>query len=318
MIARALRALCDRIRGREAHARSEALGAELAAARIHIGQLSAHVAAMRPGQVAPGSYWPPAAPPSFFADNLAIWAKGAAFADDERFLGAYRRGMQSGHHMGRPRSSELDTHLEWRAHVVVWAALQGVRLPGDFVECGVNTGVYALTICHYLDLNSLDKRFWLFDTFRGIPAHQMSERETQAGRAQMSDAFYSECYELARNSFAPWPGARLVRGTVPETLAEVEIEHVCYLSLDMNIAFPERAALEHFWPKLSDGACIVLDDYGWHGHEEQRDAMDGFAREAGVAILALPTGQGLIVKPPPAHRDGATLSSPPFPSRKGT
>lgn len=72
---------------------------------------------------------------------------------------------------------------------------------------------------------------------------------------------------------------------------------VCYLSLDMNCAAPEIAAAEYFWDKLVPGAVIVLDDYGWQKHDEQQPAFDRFAREKGVMVLLLPTGQGLIFKP---------------------
>src|SRR5438477_421238 len=70
--------------------------------------------------VPPGNVWPIAEPPWFFADNLAIWAKNAAFADEPRFMRAYQRGMQSGHHMVRPKGSDTDIHLEWRTHVMLW------------------------------------------------------------------------------------------------------------------------------------------------------------------------------------------------------
>jgi O-methyltransferase len=45
------------------------------------------------------------------------------------------------------------------------------------------------------------------------------------------------------------------------------------------------------------GAAIVLDDYGWRKHYEQKRAFDEFARQRGTSVLALPTGQGLILKP---------------------
>jgi hypothetical protein len=66
----------------------------------------------------------------------------------------------------------------------------------------------------------------------------------------------------------------------------------------MNCAAPEVAAARHFWPKMSPGGMIVLDDYGFTVHVEQRRAFDSFAAEQGVPLLALPTGQGLILKPP--------------------
>src|SRR5262249_37785130 len=106
-----------------------------------------------------------------------------------------------------------------------------------------------------------------------------------------------ECYEMVSRNFAPFPRAVLVQGKVPDTLSSVAIDKVAYLSIDMNIAYPERKAIEHFWPKLSSGACVVLDDYGWRGYEAQRDTMDDFGRAVGVEILMLPTGQGLVIKP---------------------
>jgi predicted O-methyltransferase YrrM len=76
----------------------------------------------------------------------------------------------------------------------------------------------------------------------------------------------------------------------------VEIKEVAYLSIDMNIAYPERAAIEHFWPRIVPGGVVVLDDYAFAGYDEQRRSMDEFARHAGVPILTLPTGQGLLIK----------------------
>ncbi|SIM81297.1 Methyltransferase MtfD [Mycobacteroides abscessus subsp. abscessus] len=56
--------------------------------------------------------------------------------------------------------------------------------------------------------------------------------------------------------------------------------------------------LRYFWPRLSPGAFVLLDDYANRGRDEQRIAMDDVARELGVSVVALPTGQGLIIKPP--------------------
>jgi hypothetical protein len=100
-----------------------------------------------------------------------------------------------------------------------------------------------------------------------------------------------------RATFAPFPNVRIIKGIVPYTLPEVEAEKIAYLSIDMNAAAPEIAALEHFWDMLVPGAMVVLDDYGFRAHIVQKIALDEFARSHGVSILPLPTGQGLIVKP---------------------
>lgn len=234
---------------------------------------------------------------TYEGDNLKVWHKNTAFLRDPRFRAAYERGMDSGHKIGRAPGSKDDIHIEWRVHVACWAASHARHLPGDFVECGVNTGTLSLAVCEWVDFNATGKRLFLFDTFRGIPPEQVSPREAARGRLAENELLYEECYKVARRNFAPFPRAQLIRGRVPDTLGTVDIPQVSYLSLDMNIAEPEVAAMHHFWPRLVPGALVLLDDYGWLAYVEQKEALDGFAAAHDVQILTLPTGQGLLVKP---------------------
>jgi len=219
-------------------------------------------------------------------DGLAS-AHYPTFQDDPRFLAAYTAGQATG--------SWPHGNLRWRAHVVCWAAARGATLPGDFVECGVNRGGYALTAMTYVDFARLNKRFYLLDTFEGLVATQLSPEERAAG---LRGGGYTPCHEAVQRTFATWGEAvRIIRGVVPDTLSQVESESVAFLSIDMNAREPEIAAAEHFWDRLVPGAAMVLDDYGWRKHAAQREAFDTFARRRGVPLLALPTGQGLILKP---------------------
>jgi hypothetical protein len=108
---------------------------------------------------------------------------------------------------------------------------------------------------------------------------------------------YVSGVEGVRANFAQWKNQRIIVGAVPETLDQVEARTVAYLHIDMNCAPPEIAALRHFWPRLSPGAFVLLDDYANRGRDEQRSAMDTLTAELGVPICALPTGQGLLIKP---------------------
>lgn len=211
-------------------------------------------------------------------------------------MNSYRRGMNSGHKIGRPAGSSEDIHIEWRVFVNCWAARHALLLPGDFVECGTNTGICALSICDYLDLNTTEKKFYLFDTFCGIPTEQASESEK--GKVNENNkTLYENCWEVTKNNFNPFPGVILVRGKVPETFGKVKIDKVAFLHLDMNIAYPEKCALEFFWDKLVPSSIILLDDYGFKGYEEQKRVHDEFAASKQTSILLLPTGQGLLIKP---------------------
>jgi O-methyltransferase len=157
--------------------------------------------------------------------------------------------------------------------------------------------MYSAAICEWLDFNALERDFWLFDTFDGIPVEQMSEAELNGIGGWHNRESYEECYDQTVATFAPWPRCNLVRGRVPETLQDFpDGKLVAYLSIDMNIVLPEIAAIEFFWDRLVTGAIVLLDDYGWATHAAQRDAFDAFALSHGVMILALPTGQGIIIR----------------------
>ncbi|MGE0338853.1 MAG: TylF/MycF/NovP-related O-methyltransferase [Xanthobacteraceae bacterium] len=233
---------------------------------------------------------------SYEGDALALWNKNLDFLTDPKFVSAYRRGMDSGHTIGRPMGSKKDIHIEYRVYICCWAAAHAAKLPGNFAECGTNTGIMSLAICEYIDFNATGKDFFLFDTYNGIPESALSERDRAANRIS-HNKMYFDCYEVAKKNFSPFPKAHLVRGVVPESFHQVDTGPISYLCLDMNIAKPERAAIEHFWPKMVTGGIVILDDYGWNGYKDQKETIDEFATLAGVKVLTLPTGQGMMIKP---------------------
>lgn len=233
---------------------------------------------------------------SYDDGTMKMGGRNVDFLTDPRFVEANQAGLDAGLQFTWPGTGNV-IDMPWRVHIACWAAAHAVHLPGDLVECGVHTGSLSLAICKYIDLNSTGKSFYLFDTFTGIPVEQMAGDELPFRTDENRMYYQQDSYETARKNFEPYPNVRLVRGRVPDTLASVEIEAVSYLSLDMNIAAPEVAALEFFWPKLSTGAIVLLDDYGWTHYRPQKVALDRFAAERKVGIATLPTGQGLLIKP---------------------
>jgi O-methyltransferase len=184
--------------------------------------------------------------------------------------------------------------LQWRVHIVCWFANYAKTLPGDFVECGVNTGAYARAVVEYIDFNSLGKTFFLFDTYGGFVKEQVTETEKAQGIGKYDNA-YRDVYQQVQETFKDF-NVRIVKGTVPSTLTACQSEKICFLSIDMNAVVPELAAAEYFWPRLVPGAVVLLDDYGFPNHITQKNAFDEFAAKRGLVVLSLPTGQGVIIK----------------------
>lgn len=233
--------------------------------------------------------------PRTYAQDGLISVHSHAFMQDSKFIRAYARGVKA---IGGTDSYQW----HWRIHIGLWAANVASRLDGDFVECGVNKGFLSSAIMEYLDWSSLDRDFYLLDTFAGLDDRFVSDRERDVGAIQknaedLRSGFYVNGADSVRANFAQWPRARIIVGAIPETLAQVKAQRIAYLHLDMNCAPPEVAALAYFWDLLVAGAPVLLDDYAYLGYSQQKLAMDDFARERDVAICSLPTGQGLLIKP---------------------
>ena len=193
--------------------------------------------------------------------------------------------------------TELNMDMRWRYYMVCWFAESVKHLQGDFVECGVYKGGYSLALADYLQFNTLDKNFWLLDTFNGLVKKHLTKAEIESGLFEHYEGRYEECYDAVVKTFKPYPNYKIIQGPVPDTLPQCKAEKICYLSIDMNITEPEIAAANYFWDKMVSGGVIILDDYGFTAHENQKQAFDAWVAEKNVRLLSLPTGQAIIFKP---------------------
>jgi O-methyltransferase len=216
----------------------------------------------------------------FAADNLMMFQRTLGHQRDRRFMQVLE---------ARARTRQ-ERSLELRLNTLVWAAKHALHVPGDFVECGVWRGFCSSVIVDYLDFTTVAKKFYLYDSFSGIPAGFDSEGHDHPAFAEPG------LYEKVCGLFAQYGNVVVVRGAVPASFAEALPEQVAFLHLDMNSSKSEIAALEVLFDRVSPGGVIVFDDYGWLAYRAQQLAEDAFAAERGYAILEMPTGQGLLLK----------------------
>jgi len=215
------------------------------------------------------------------------------FMSEAKFSKAYERGCRA----------HADYQWHWRVHIGLWAAFTASKLDGDFVECGVNHGFLSSAIMEFLNWNSLKKTFYLLDTFEGLDLRYVSDEELKRGAEKNNETaiksgFYVDGVESVKANFSEWTNVQIIKGSIPETLSQVDTTRVAYLHVDMNCSPPEVAAMNYFWDRLLPGAVVLLDDYAYRGYESQKNAMDAFAKQRHVMIASLPTGQGLLIKPP--------------------
>lgn len=231
--------------------------------------------------------------PAYRADGLAVSNKNTAFLQDPVFDAAWRIAIAGNKEAWKGHVPDV----RWRAHLACWAAITAQKLDGDFVECGVFTGLLSMTVLKYLQLRGkeLTKKIFLFDTFNGIPVDGLRGDDLKSAEALNRETYF-DCYEIAKRNFSQFPKAKLIRGALPETLDGSGLKKIAYLSIDLNSAQTEMQVIERLWPLLSPGAIILLDDYAFEGHDKQHSAWNDFAKENDFEIASLPTGQGLIVK----------------------
>ena len=212
----------------------------------------------------------------FTGDNLFTFGKNLSFLQDAPFMAA----------MAAHAGTDVEKSIVWRTAVLAWAARNGLRRPGDFVECGCYRGISARIVCDTVGFGTLDRRFVLYDLF-DYPQGSTHTRMPGMG---------PELLDEVRRRFADLPNVAVHKGAVPDVLEGTAPERIALLHLDMNQAAPEIGALERLFDRIVPGGFVVLDDYGYMPYRAQRDAERAWFAARGYDVLELPTGQGLVLK----------------------
>jgi hypothetical protein len=231
----------------------------------------------------------------FWGDRLLTLDKSAGFKNDPNFAEAMKAVSSS---TGENQYDAPDK-ISWRIHTLVWAGLCALKVPGNFVECGVFRGDMSWVLTEMVDLRSAGKRLYLYDTFFGFDGRYSTEDDfpeaPQVFRRIDDEYKEPQIYEFVVKRFAKKPYVKVIRGVVPDVLLEGAPDKIAMMHIDMNSPAAERSALEVLFDRISHGGVIIFDDYGWILHRKQKEAIDTFMNDRGHFVLELPTGQGLSI-----------------------
>ena len=222
--------------------------------------------------------------PEYSEDGLITWHINS-FTKNKLFKSAYQTAFNR-------RSWKHDN--KWRMHVALWASDQVKNIEGDFVECGVNRGGMAAGIIEYIKFEKLNKKFYLFDTYQGIPVKTITDEEKKDG-INVKD--YGDVYDEVKAYFNKFNNVEVIKGEGPSILSKFILGKICFLSLDMNVPNVEIKTLELLWDKIVKNGIILMDDYCYSKkYRLTLKLFDDFVENKNIKILQLPTGQGLIIK----------------------
>jgi len=189
-----------------------------------------------------------------------------------------------------------DYRIRWRTHTVLWAAKHSLNTEGEYLELGTGRGWMCSAVCEYTDILRTQKTMYCIDRFLPNAVDPMTGSVLPGENT--AQAYYAKSLAETTQSLARYGArVRLIQGEIPSALTELPEAPIAFCHVDLNAAQPEVDALKALWPRLSRGAIVILDDFGWPAHDLQHDAHQALAKELNYEILSIPTGQGLIFKP---------------------
>lgn len=168
---------------------------------------------------------------------------------------------------------------------------------GDIAEVGVYKGEFANQISRYFP----DRVFHLFDTFSGFDSRDVDEAEEEySGEFRKKTNLDDTTVEEALRNIAYRKNTIVYKGYFPDTAVGIEEKQYAFVSLDTDLYLPILAGLEYFYPRLSPGGYIFVDDLRHGKLRGVKKAVIDFCKKNQIGYVSIPDGvdaSAIIVKP---------------------
>jgi hypothetical protein len=181
------------------------------------------------------------------------------------------------HHLRVPANPEpcaIETPAGGSNARVIFRLLEpAIALDGDIAECGVFEGSMLLPIGLFVRQRGLAKQVLGFDSFEGlnetvsIDLTLGGEEDHRKRVGGFSNTSYDALLQKIRQ-FGLEGTVNLVRGYFSDTLSLQAERRFCFVHLDCVLYDSYRQCLEFFYPRVSPGGIVLLDEYNdppWPG-----------------------------------------------------
>jgi O-methyltransferase len=171
-----------------------------------------------------------------------------------------------------------------RCYMLYQFAKHTKDIPGAMAEVGVYKGGTAKLLAE----TAPSKKLYLFDTFEGLPE---SELKLTGKVNKFDDVRLDGVKEFLKEH----TNVIFKKGFFPDTGKGLENEKFSLVYLDADIYESIRDGLNFFFPRLSRGGVIVVDDYKsghWPGVEK---AVSEFARRQDITPIMTTNVQCVVI-----------------------
>jgi O-methyltransferase len=165
------------------------------------------------------------------------------------------------------------------------------NIEGAIAEIGTYQGFSASVMNYFFP----DRKIYLFDTFQGFDRRDLEVEEKLGFNSKGYDDFSNTSRELVMAKMTHKHNVMIRKGWFPESAVGLEGEKFCFVFIDADLYQPIYEGLHWFYPRLSNGGYIVVDDYNWNDYPGAKKAVEDFSKEVGICFIPIPTTTGSVV-----------------------
>jgi O-methyltransferase len=174
--------------------------------------------------------------------------------------------------------------------------LQLIRNELDNVEgCVAEVGVYQGNFARHINQVFPDRRFFLFDTFKGFDSRDMDvELRNNLIHRDKVGHLGDTSIELVKSKL-PYPEKCIFKsGYFPDTAADVE-EKFMFVSIDVDLYQPTLEALNFFFHNLTSPGYILVHDYNGLRYKGARSAVKQFREDNQLTFVPIGDSGGSVI-----------------------
>ena len=176
------------------------------------------------------------------------------------------------------------------------------RLKGDIVECGIWKGGNLFLSKKINDLYNINRKFYGFDTFSGMPKPGKHEDNKVKKIYNTTDQFNwikvkkNDVIRYANKFFNDISEFRFIKGKVENTLKNNKNlpKKISLLRLDTDWYDSTKMELNVLYPKVVKGGVLLIDDYG--DMKGARKAVDEFFLNKKIFLIRIDESCRMIIK----------------------
>ncbi len=154
------------------------------------------------------------------------------------------------------------------------------KIPGEVAELGVYKGDFTVA----LEKLFPEKKLYLYDTFEGFSSEDVKKDKSLKNKTGESDKFKDTSVQLVLSRLTNPEKVLVKKGFFPDTFDEKNVPF-SFVSIDLNLYDPVKAALDIFYPLLSPGGYILISDYYAPFYKGTREAVNKWCQENNKNIV---------------------------------